>query len=257
LQALLRNPLADPYVLGISSGAGLGAVISIAAGAGANFLGISAVPACAFAGAVCAMILVYNLSRSGGRLLIQSMLLAGVIVGSVLSSMLMFIVSVSEREAIHDVLWWLLGDLQVFDVGMLYVVGVVVIAGTLCTFFFARHLNAITLGEEEAHHLGVNVEADKRILFILSSLLSGSIVSACGVIGFVGLIIPHTVRLIVGPDHRILLPSAAICGAIFLVICDTVARTILLPAEVPIGVITALVGGPFFIVLLKKREIIR
>lgn len=254
LQGLLRNPLAEPYVLGISSGAGLGAVIAIVLGISGMFFGISLLPFIAFIGAALTMILVYNLAKMGEKIPVQGLILAGVIVGSVFSSILLFLISLSQNQLVHDAIWWLLGNLQIYDIKLLILVSVISIIGIAIALFFSRELNAIALGEEEALHLGIDIERLKKMLFIVASLITAAGVSACGIIGFVGLIIPHTMRLITGPDHRILIPASALCGAIFLVICDTFARVVLLPAEIPIGAITALIGGPFFIILLRTKR---
>ena len=245
-QGLLRNPLAEPYILGVSSGAGVGAVIAITLGLN-NIL-----PLLAFLGAMATIVLVYNLARTKQAVPIRTLILAGVIVGAVFSSILMFIVSISQSQRIHNIVWWLLGNLQIFDFGLLIIVSTVGVVGILISVFFSRELNAIALGEEQALTLGINVELVKKILFIVASLITAACVSACGIIGFVGLIIPHALRMVVGPDHRVLIPAVCLAGASFLIICDLLSRTIILPAEVPIGVITALIGGPIFIYLLRK-----
>ncbi|MCK4248748.1 MAG: iron ABC transporter permease [Candidatus Omnitrophica bacterium] len=253
-QGILRNPLAEPYVLGISSGASLGAVLAIVLGLGKLWGGIHFLPVAAFSGAVLTLILVYNLARMGGRVPVQSLILSGVVVGAMFSAVVMFLVSISPNEKLHDIIWWMLGNLQIFDRKYLIIVLIATGAGIIAAMFFARDLNAIAIGEEEALHLGIKVDTVKKILFCLASLITGVIVSACGLIGFVGLIIPHTMRLIIGPDHRGLLPASCLGGAIFLITCDTLARTVILPAELPIGVITALIGGPFFLTLLRKKR---
>ncbi|MBL7084716.1 MAG: iron ABC transporter permease [Candidatus Omnitrophica bacterium] len=248
-QGLLRNPLAEPYILGVSSGAGLGAVIAI-------ILGLDKIlPLVAFLGALLTIILVYNLAKTQkGAVPIRTLILAGVIVSAVFSSILMFLVSVSQSRRIHDIIWWLLGNLQIFDARLLITVSVTAVLGISITAFFARELNAIALGEEQAQNLGINVELVKRILFVVASLITAVCVSSCGIIGFVGLIIPHALRLVVGSDHRILIPAACLGGASFLIISDLFCRTIILPAEMPVGVVTALVGGPLFIYLLRKKS---
>lgn len=252
-QALLRNPLADPYVLGVSSGAGLGATLAIVLGVGV--LSTWTLPAMAFAGAIGTIFLVYTLARSaGGAVPVQTLLLSGVIVSAVLGSILMFIVSISPTENLHNVVWWLLGNLQIFDWSLLRVASIVVICGVVVSILFARDLNIMTLGEEPATHLGLSVEHTKRFFFLVASLMTGAIVAACGLIGFVGLIVPHSVRLVVGPDHRRLVPASALTGAIFLVLTDSFARTVIAPLEIPIGVVTAFLGGPFFLFLLRRRK---
>lgn len=254
LQGLLRNPLCEPYVLGISSGATLGAVLAIVSGIGYAIFSFSILPIFAFLGATMALFLVYRISQVSGRIPIQNLLLTGVIVGAVLSSVAIFIVSFSQKEAVHNVMWWLLGNLQIFEFKLLFSVALVVTIGVILSFIFFRELNAISLGEEEALHLGIDIERVKRALFLIASLITGAIVSVTGMIGFIGLIVPHFMRLIVGPNHKMLIPSSFLAGGIFLVICDAISRIILSPSEVPIGVITAVLGGPFFISLLRKKS---
>jgi len=248
-QGILRNPLAEPYVLGVSSGAGLGAVLAIFFGLGLEFM-----PLTAFLGAMLTMFLVLNLSQINGRVSAQGLLLSGVIIGAIFSSLLLFFVSVSSNEAMHGITWWLLGSLQIFDFRILWLVAIMVVLGICIAVYFSRDLNAISLGEEEAGHLGVNVEMVEKILFIVASLVSAGIVCLCGIIGFVGLIIPHAVRMLFGSDNRVALPASAICAGAFLIIADTLSRTLMPPIEIPIGVITALIGGPVFIILLRKKQ---
>jgi iron complex transport system permease protein len=250
-QALLRNPLAEPYVLGVSSGAGLGAAAAIVLGLSGS--GVWGVPALAFAGALCTIFLVYALARtSSGAVPVPTLLLSGVIVGAVLSSILMFIVSTSESEKLHNVMWWLLGSLQALDWRPLEISAPAVAAGLLIAILLSRDLNLMTLGEEPAAHLGLNVEQTKKLFFLVASLMTGATVAACGLIGFVGLIVPHIVRLIIGPDHRRLVPASALAGATFLILADSFARSVL-SVEIPIGVVTAFLGGPFFLFILRRR----
>lgn len=252
-QALLRNPLAEPYVLGVSSGAGVGAALAIVLGLGA--VGVWILPCMAFAGAMGTILLVYSLARtSTGTVPAPTLLLSGVVVSAVLGSLLMFLVSVAPSEKLHSVVWWLLGSLQIFDWGLLRVVATIVLAGLVVTAGFARNLNLMALGEEPASHLGLNVEQAKLGFFLVASLMTGATVASCGLIGFVGLIVPHSVRLVLGPDHRRLVSVSALAGAAFLVLADIAARTIIAPQEIPIGVVTALLGGPFFLVLLRRKK---
>lgn len=252
-QALLRNPLAEPYVLGVSSGAGLGAALAIVIGA--SVLSTWTLPAMAFAGAIGTILLVYTLARgTGGAVPVHTLLLSGVIVSAVFGSILMFIVSVCPSENLHNVVWWLLGNLQIFDWALLRIVLIVVVSGLVVTILFARDLNVMTLGEEPAAHLGLDVEQTKKLFFIIASLMTGATVAACGLIGFVGLIVPHMVRMVIGPDHRRLVPASALAGASFLVLTDSFARTVIAPMEIPIGVVTAFLGGPFFLFLLRRRK---
>lgn len=252
LQAILRNPLAEPYLLGISSGAGLGAILGIIFGLSGYHL-----PLIAFLGALLSIILVYNLARQDNKIPVQSLILSGVIITIVTSAIIVFLISISTNEALHGITWWLLGNLGIFDFKYLLITLIIVVLGILLIYTLSQDLNAISLGEEEAIHLGIEIETIKKVLFIVTSLITASIVSVCGMIGFVGLIIPHMMRLIVGPNHRFLIPSTAIGAAAFLVFCDTVSRSILSPIEIPIGVITALIGAPVFIILFKKGQKIK
>jgi iron complex transport system permease protein len=249
LQAILRNPLAEPYLLGTSSGAGLGAVLAIIGG-----LGGLALPFVAFGGAWVSVILVYYLASEGGRIPVPSLILSGVIVAISLSGIMMFLISTSSNQALHGVIWWLLGSLQVYDPRLLFFVAALVISGGILIFILAQDLNAISIGEEEATHLGISVENIKKVLFVITALITGALVSVSGMISFVGLIIPHMMRLIVGPNHKVLVPATFLGGAAFLVLCDTFARTVLSPVEIPIGVVTSLIGAPVFMVLLKRSQ---
>lgn len=254
LQGLLKNPLADPYVLGISSGAGLGAVLAIALGLSAVGGGVLSLPLFAFLGGAITTFFVYFLSKKGSRVGTEDLLLSGVIMAAILSSFIMFVVSVMEVEGLHSALWWLLGNTQIYDIRLLGVICAISVFGISISMLLARNLNIMSLGEEEAITMGLNVEHIKIIFFVISSLITACIVSACGLIGFVGLVIPHITRRIIGPDHRNLIPASALCGAVFLILCDIIARRIMAPLELPIGVITAIVGGPFFILLLKRAR---
>lgn len=252
LQAILRNSLAEPYILGTSSGAGLGAVLAIIIGISASFL-----PMAAFIGAILAIIVVYNLARQGTKVPVQSLILSGVIVSIALSAIIVFLISLSSNEALHGMMWWLWGNLQVYDIRHLFIVGFIVVTGIVAIYVLAQDLNAISIGEEEALHLGINTETAKKILFIITSMITASLVSICGIIGFVGLIIPHAMRFVVGPNHKVLIPSACIAAAIFMIICDLFSRMLLSPLEIPIGVITAVIGAPLFIILLKQKQRVR
>jgi iron complex transport system permease protein len=208
----------------------------------------------AFSGALGTILLVYALARTAaGSVPAHTLLLSGAIVNAVLGALLMFLVSVAPSEDLHNVVWWLLGNLQVFDGQLLRVVALVVVAGLAITVVGARDLNLLTLGEEPAAHLGLHVQRTVKVFFVVASLMTGATVAACGMIGFVGLIVPHAMRLTIGPDHRRLVPASALAGAAFLVLADSFARTVLAPVEIPIGVITAMLGGPFFLFLLKRR----
>jgi len=252
LQSILRNPLAEPYLLGTSSGAGLGAIIGITAGISSLYM-----PLAAFAGAIISIILVYNFARQNNKVAEHSLILSGVIVSVALSAIMVFLISISTNEALHGMAWWLWGNLGIFDLKLILIVSLVVIFGITVIYMFWQDLNAISLGEEEATHLGINVEQTKKILIIVASLITASLVCICGIIGFVGLIVPHMMRLIVGPNHKMLIPATCISAAIFMIACDIISRVIFAPLEIPIGVITAVLGAPTFIFLLKRRQRIK
>lgn len=254
LQALLRNPLADPYVLGVSSGAALGAATGILFGVGATILADVALPACGFAGGLVALIVVYRMATRDERLPIHSLLLAGVILNAVFSAVIMFITSIMEPNRSYGMTTWLMGTLTAPPYGGLVGLAVYLLIGLLLLFRHMRILNILALGEDSARTLGVDTEQTKRYIFVLTALVTGAIVSVSGMIGFVGMVVPHAVRLMTGADHRLLLPASALVGGTFLMGADTVARTLLSPVEIPVGIITALVGGPFFVYLLLRRK---
>ncbi|HET8622952.1 MAG TPA: iron ABC transporter permease [Gemmatimonadales bacterium] len=249
LQAMLRNPLADPYLLGLSGGAGLGAVLAIAVNPDWPW----AVPLAAFAGATGAIALVYRLSVvSGRRLDPRVLLLAGVIVGSFAGALMTAVVSVSEAAELRRAFLWLLGG---FGAASWRAVGVFVAYAALpilVVMASGRWLDLLTLGEETARHLGADVERLKRVIYIATSLLTAASVAVCGIVGFVGLVVPHAVRQIRTPLHRELLPAAFVGGGAFLVLADAVARTVVRPLELPVGAVTALVGVPLFALLLRR-----
>ncbi|MEW6615384.1 MAG: iron ABC transporter permease [Thermodesulfobacteriota bacterium] len=251
-QALFRNPLADPYILGISSGSAVGAILAIISGAGLGFLSI---PVASFCGALLTILLVLGIARTGYRLQTNTLLLAGVIVGSFFSAIIMFLVSITHDERLHSIIFWLMGDLSLSKYNEIIIVTPFVIIGCLIIYLNAHPLNLIVTGEETALQLGVEVERVRRLLLITASLITGVVVSVSGVIGFVGLVVPHMMRMVFGSDHRLLLPASALFGLSFLVIADTMARTIIAPVELPVGVITAIFGAPFFIYLLRRKGV--
>lgn len=250
-QALLRNPLADPYILGVSSGAAVGAIVAILLGLSTSSLGL---PLASFLGALLTILVVFYFGRQDGKIHPNTLLLAGVITGSFLSALIMFFISVSQKEELHTIIFWLMGDFSFSSARAIFVILPYVLLGVFLLYLRSRHLNLILSGEENAIQLGVDVEKLKLVSYLSASLITAASVSVCGLIGFVGLIIPHSMRLIFGPDHRLLIPSAALVGASFLIASDTFARTFLAPTELPVGVVTAAFGGPFFIYLLKTRK---
>ncbi len=249
LQALFKNPLAEPYLLGTSSGAGLGAVIATIIGASSACLPLSA-----FLGAIAATLCVLQLSRIGSRLPVQALILNGVIISIALSGIIIFLISTSPNEALHGLMWWLWGSLQVFDPFLLAVVTIIVVSGIICAYVFSQDLNAVCLGEENALHLGVNTENVKIVLLFVTAIMTASLVSICGIIGFVGLIVPHATRFWTGPNHRILIPVACLTASAFMIGCDLISRSIATPMEIPIGIVTAIIGAPIFLVVFKTKQ---
>ena len=243
MQGLFRNSMADPYLLGTSSGGALGAAISIV------FLGGAFHWLLAFIGCIGATFLVYGISRQGGRMPVEQLLLTGIAVSMFLSAILSFTMY-SFGKSLHQIFLWLMGGFWNISWQDVWI-GLLIIPASLFLLFFSRELNIFALGEEDAVHLGVDAEFLKRVLLLASSFLTGLAVAVAGSIGFIGLITPHLMRLVVGPDHRYLLPAAMMAGGILLVFSDTLARTV--GSEVPVGVVTAFFGAPFFIFLLKRR----
>ena len=254
LQALLRNPLADPYVIGISSGAALGAAVAILFGVGLSVFGLSMLPFCAFLGALVSLFIVYRIAVSYRSFSIHTLLLGGVVLNAIFSALILFLTSLADPYKASGMYAWLMGSLTGPDFQTVSVLAVYLVLGVGILIAQARSLNLLTLGEEAARSLGVEVERVKRVIFAASALLTGSVVAFSGLIGFVGLIVPHAVRLVFGADHRLLLVASGIVGGTFLMIADTVARTLLSPTEIPVGVVTALVGGPIFLYLLVQQR---
>tara|TARA_A100001037_G_scaffold240057_2_gene219841 strand:- start:2623 stop:3630 length:1008 start_codon:yes stop_codon:yes gene_type:complete len=246
MQGFFRNPMADPSIIGVSAGAATGAVAVIAFGLSIPF----GIEIAAIIGALVAAFFVFYVSTEKGHTPVATLLLAGIAVQTFLGAVVSLLLLLSG-ENLRQAIFWLMGHLHTANWIDISFTLPLVLLGFSFLFFFTRDLNALYLGEESAHSLGINVEQTKRLLLGVASLLTAVAVSVSGIIGFVGLIIPHIMRIIVGPDHRILLPTSALSGAIFLVIADTVARSGV--AEVPVGVVTALVGAPFFIYLLRNR----
>ncbi len=252
-QGLLRNPLADPYTIGVSSGAALGATIALFLQTTLGFTFQPGIPFFAFLGASIALFFIYNLARVGRVVPVTTLLLAGVVVSSFLSAVISLLMLLAG-EHIRGIFFWLVGGLSLRTWSHVFLVLPYVIIGSAVIFFWSRDLNVILLGEEAAANLGIDVERVKKIVLVAASLITGAVVSVSGMIGFVGLIIPHGVRMIVGPDHRVLIPTSALVGGIYLIWIDSLARIIMAPVEVPVGIITAFLGAPFFIYLLRSKR---
>ena len=252
-QGMFKNPMADPYVIGISSGAALGATIAIILKMDIVFLGISSISIFAFIGSLLSVFMVYNIARIKNKIPVTVLLLSGVAISQFLTAIISLLMVIYNKDMTR-IIYWTLGSLAGKGWEPLFRICLPSIASMLSINFFARDLNIMLTGEESAKSLGVNVEKSKICILLLCSLMTSMVVSISGIIGFVGLIIPHIVRLIVGPDHRILLPASALVGGIFMIFADTIARTIISPMEIPVGIITALFGGPFFVYLLKTKK---
>jgi iron complex transport system permease protein len=251
LQAMFRNPLVEPYTLGISGGAALGVALATILGL-TGMLGAYSLPAFGFLGAAC-VILFLSIGINRSVLNLQGLLLTGVMISFISSSAVLLIMSVSRIEDLHGILFWIIGSLGETDWLPVKLALVAAVSGIIVAYLFCFDLNALSLGEEDALHLGVNVERTKRVLFLLASFLTGLSVSLAGAIGFVGLVVPHFVRMFAGTDHRILLVSSFVSGAIFLIFCDAVAKSVAQPVELPVGVVTGLVGGVLFIYAMMRR----
>ena len=251
-QGLFRNPLADPAIIGVSSGAALAAIIVIVLGAGAAAGGLL-VSAAAFVGALATAFLVYRLARIGPAVQVATLLLAGIAVAAAISSLMSLVMSFAG-EQIRSIYFWLLGGLSARGWSSVEAMVPFLVAGIVCATFLVRDMNLMALGEERAAQLGVDVVAFKRSAIAVGALLAAAAVSVAGVIGFVGLMTPHVVRLFVGADHRRLLPAVLLGGAIFMVLADLIARTALAPEELPLGAVTALIGAPFFLWLLRREH---
>lgn len=252
LQGIYRNPLVEPYTLGISGGASLGVTLMIVLGLSAS--SVLFLPLGGFAGAFVIIFLVYALSLRRGAVNINRMLLIGVMISFISSSLMLFLMSITKKENISNIVFWTMGSLNETNPHLIYGITALSFICLLVAYLFVMPLNALRLGETKARHLGIDTSLVVRLFFILTSLLTGASIAVAGVIGFVGLIIPHIVRLWVGSDYRILLVTSFLSGGSFLILCDIVARTIIRPNELPIGVITGIVGGIVFIVLLSRTS---
>ncbi|MCL5070211.1 MAG: iron ABC transporter permease [Actinobacteria bacterium] len=255
-QGIFRNPLADPYIIGVSAGASLGATIGLIIVTGIRLLSLSAANIFAFAGALGVTFVVYNVSRIRNKISVVTLLLAGVAISALTTAINSFIL-IFRSQDMAKVVFWLMGGLTSASWEQVFIVVPIVLVILAAGSFFMKDLNLISLSDERASQLGVETAKVKIVLLVLASLIAASAVSVSGIIGFVGLITPHIMRLIVGPDHKILYPASAVAGGIVLLFSDTIARTVLEPREIPVGIITSMIGVPFFIYLLlrAKREV--
>lgn len=251
-QAIIRNPMVDPYIIGISAGAGTGVMLALFLGIEVVVFNLSSLPAFAFLGAVLTVALVYQLARVGNKLPVLTFLLAGVAVSFILNSLMSFLM-VIRTENLQQLVYWLMGSLAGANWGDILMILPYFLLAFFTILYYLKDLNILLLGEESAAHLGLEVEKVKIILLAAASLLTASVVSVSGSIGFIGLVVPHIARMVIGPDNRKLIPLSALFGASFLMIADTFSRTVMAPIELPVGIITALAGGPYFIYLLRNK----
>ncbi|MBO6508942.1 MAG: iron ABC transporter permease [Roseibium sp.] len=259
MQGLFRNPLADPGIVGVSAGAGLGAALFIVLGNTAlasvmSLLGIYAVPLAAFVGGLITTLLLYRIGTRGGVTSVATLLLAGIALGALTGAMTGLLVYVADDQELRDLQFWGLGSLAGANWEKVASAAPIILVMLFCVPFLSRGLNGLTLGEAAASHIGIRVQRLKNIAILLVAAATGASVAVSGGIGFVGIVVPHLLRLTIGPDHRYLLPASALLGACLLIAADTLSRTIVAPAEMPIGIITAIAGAPFFLwILLRKR----
>ncbi len=254
LQGMFRNPLVEPYTLGISGGASLGVCLNILLGFYTH-IGIIAYPLSGFIGASLVIFLVYSLNRSNRNVQSNRMLLTGVMISYVASSLVMLLMALSKTDDLQNIVLWIMGSLDEPNTVLIKICCAGSLAGLFISYFFCMDLNALLLGDQEAASLGINTPRTKKCLFIIASFLTGLSVSVAGIIMFVGLIVPHFVRMLTGPDHRILLVASFLAGAAFLTLCDVIARVIISPLELPVGVITGIWGGIMFIWALSRKQV--
>lgn len=249
-QALLRNPLAEPYILGISGGSAVGGIIGILMGL-SRFPGVGLA---AFCGSMVTLLLILMMSSGQTILKKDSLLLSGVMVNAFCTAVIMFLVSLTHDSRLHNIIFWLMGDLSSTDIGQVGMLSLTILPGFLLLFWFSNTMNLLLMGKEMAQTMGVNVKAVTVILLVATSLMVSATVSHCGLLGFVGLVMPHLLRLVLGPDHRILVPACVLGGGAYMVLCDLLARILPQQGEMPAGVITAMIGAPLFIFLLKRSK---
>lgn len=252
-QGVFRNPMADPYIIGVSAGAAFGATIGLLFAGNIKLISLSATSIFAFLGAIGTTFLIYNISKIKGKISVLTLLLSGVALSSLLTSIISFIM-IYRTQDLAKVYFWIMGGLSNSSWTNFMTIMPVIVIIMAASSFFMRDLNVMSLGDERANQLGVQTEKLKQVLLILASIMAAAAVSVSGIIGFIGLITPHIMRMIVGPDHKILYPTAAISGGIVLLLSDTIARIILSPREIPVGIITSIIGVPFFIYLLVKSK---
>jgi len=247
-QALLRNPLAEPYILGISSGSGIGAIIGILMGF-SRFPGVGLM---AFAGSIATLLLLLIMSSGQTMLKKNSLLLSGVMVNAFCGALIMFLISITQDFRLHNIIFWLMGDLSMPNMGQVGILTVILLPCFVLLFWFSNSMNLMLMGKEMAQTMGINTKVVTVILLVTTSLMVSATVSYCGPVGFVGLVMPHLMRLMFGPDHRVLVPACIFGGGTYMVLCDLMARTLPEQGEMPAGVITAIIGAPLFIILLKR-----
>ncbi len=252
MQGLFKNPMASPYILGLSSGGAFGASLAIVLGV-SFATGLFAIPAMAFVFCFLTLFLVYSISKVRGRTPVETLLLSGIAVGAFFSALVSLMKYLSGDE-LRSIVFWMMGGLWRADWTQVLVIIPFILVGSLMIFVLSRDLNIMMIGEDHAVNLGVNTQNVTKMVLVGSSLMTAAAVSVSGIIGFVGLIVPHILRIFVGPDHRIMLPTTLIVGAIFMIYMDTLARTLMAPEELPVGIITALLGAPFFLYLLRRRR---
>jgi iron complex transport system permease protein len=254
-QGIFRNPMADPYVIGASTGASVGSALVLVLGVGISVLGVNTLQIFAFVGSLTTVLLVYTISRVGSRVPVTTLLLTGIAISLFQNAIVTYMKTIASDQILHGLTFWLIGSLAPTENwDKAWAILPFILVGTVIAYLYSRDLNILALGEDQAQHLGVEIEKVKRILLVSGALMTAAAVSISGLIGFVGLIIPHLTRVLIGPDHRVLLPTSVVVGASFLMICDALSRVIMGSGEAPVGVITALSGAPFFIYLLRRKR---